>query len=82
MFPAAVRERQLVQRFYFDLTDGVEHLSDGEGVEAVSLDETLEAAHAIIAEMRAKQELPDQGEGWQLHIRDEQGAVVMRLPVA
>lgn len=70
------------QRFFFDLTDGIDNLSDDEGVEAASLDETLEAAHAIIAEMRTKQELPAQGEGWELHIRDERGAIVMKLPVA
>lgn len=63
-------------RFYFDLTDKRTTLSDKEGVEAISLSEALEALQEIVEEMCENDDLPDQGEGWRLLIRDQDGRVL------
>ncbi|ACA21128.1 hypothetical protein M446_6888 [Methylobacterium sp. 4-46] len=70
-----------MRRFYFDLADGVTTIRDKEGVEAADLNEALEAAEAVIQEMRAKGELAHFGDGWTLSIRLEAGTVLAILPV-
>ncbi|ACA21235.1 hypothetical protein M446_7009 (plasmid) [Methylobacterium sp. 4-46] len=70
-----------MQRFYFDLADGVTTIRDDVGVEAVNLDEALEEAEAVIREMRANGELAHLGDGWTLSIRAEAETVLAILLV-
>ncbi len=43
----------MLTRFYFDLQNGSSSLRDHEGVEARDLDEAINEARSVIAEMRA-----------------------------
>ncbi|WP_018261435.1 DUF6894 family protein [Methylobacterium sp. WSM2598] len=70
-----------MQRFYFDLADGVTTIRDEEGVEAANPDEALEAAEAVIQETRANGELAQLGDGWTLCIRADTETVLAILPV-
>lgn len=69
------------QKFYFDLTNGEDLIRDDEGVDASGPDEAIEEARAVLSEMRKGDGATMPGDGWQLIIRDEDGATVKTLPL-
>lgn len=71
----------MTSRFYFDLNNGQEYISDNEGVDASDLDEAIKQVEVIIAELRASGELARVDSGWKLCIRDEAGLIRKRIPV-
>ena len=68
------------RRFFFDLTGGQGTLYDEKGVEAADLDEAIEAARAVLEEMRDNEEAP--AEHWTLIIRGEDGATLKTISLA
>jgi hypothetical protein len=71
----------LLPRFFFDMSNGVETISDGEGVEAADLDEALTEARCVIDEMADEVAEADPDQPWTLIVRDEAGSIVGRLPI-
>lgn len=71
----------MTQRFYFDLSDGQQVIKDDGGVEASGVEEVMAEARVLLAEMRTGGELPNEGEGWELLVRDERGEIVASVPV-
>lgn len=71
----------MTQRFYFDLTDGESVLRDDTGVLAPDLDEAIEAARAVLEEMRDSGDLSDGEDDWLLVIKDEARRALTTLPV-
>ncbi len=70
----------VAQRFYVDLSDSENLIRDEEGVDADSLEEILEQAKIVIAEMLLSGKFDYSDGGWQLVIRSENGAVVATIP--
>jgi hypothetical protein len=68
-------------RFYFDLENGHETIRDEHGVDAETLDEALDEARCVIAEMVDELGATDFGSPWTLVIRDATGTLVGRLPI-
>ena len=71
----------MCQRYFYDLTNGDDHMRDTEGVVASGPDEAIEEARAAMADMRSNEESPVPAEGWQLVIRDESGMTLRSLPL-
>ena len=71
----------MAERFFFDLTDGLNKIPDEVGVLAADLDEAVEQAQAVLAEMRVNDELADIVGAWMLTIRDAGGDTLVTLPV-
>ena len=69
------------QRFHFDLTNGEETIRDAEGVESSGPDEAIEEAQAVLDEMCSGEGAEMRGAGWQLVIRDKDGATLKTLPL-
>ncbi len=69
------------QRFYFDLTNGLELIQDSEGVDARGPDEAIEEAQAALEDMLGNDRTAALGDGWQLVIRDESGMTLRALPL-
>ena len=69
----------MIQRYFYDLTNGDDHVRDTEGVVASGPDEAIEEARAAVADMRSNEEAPVPAEGWQLLIRDASGATVKAI---
>lgn len=69
------------RRFHFDLTNGEETIRDAEGVDASGPDEAIEEAQAVLDEMCSGEGTAMRGGGWQLIIRDEDGATLKTLPL-
>ena len=69
------------QKFYFDLTNGDDLIRDDEGVDASGPEEAIEEARAVLGEMHRGDGAKMPGDGWQLIIRDEDGAIVETLPL-
>jgi hypothetical protein len=68
-------------RYFFDVSNGVETISDREVVEAADLDEALAEARNVIADMADKVAEADPDQPWTLIVRDEAGTIVGRLPI-
>ena len=67
------------QRFYFDLKNEEVLIRDDEGVDASSLDEAIEEAHAGFRDIRGSEDALTPGDGWQLIIRDESGMTLSTI---
>ena len=70
----------MVQRFYFDLTNGEDLIRDDEGVDASGLVEAVKEAQSALDELRGGYQPDMPGAGWHLIIRDEAGATLKTLP--
>src|SRR5689334_7278128 len=68
-------------RFFFDLECGDEVIQDDDGVEATDLDQALAEARSAITEMADEVTEDGSGQPWVLIVRDDTGALVMRLPI-
>lgn len=68
-------------RFFFDVINGEEVISDEVGVEVSSLNEALAEARSVIAEMAHEVTGDDPGPSWTLIVRDDAGSVLGRLPI-
>ena len=66
-------------RYFFDLEDGDDVIRDDVGVEADSPEQAVESAEGVIAEMRARGDLPSGA--WEMVIRSADGALVRKLPL-
>ena len=71
----------MLKCFYFDLVKRETILSDEAGIEAADLSEALEEAEVALEEWRDSGEAAAFGDGWQMLIRDEAGAMLTKLPV-
>ena len=69
----------MLVRFYFDLMDDVELIRDDEGVDADTLEQAWTVARAVVAEMRADDEIVPHDRDWQILIRDENGVIRERI---
>lgn len=69
------------ETFYFDLVSDASVIRDEVGVGADSLDQALAEARAVIAEMSANDELPDDEVGWELAVRDSAGVERCRIRI-
>ena len=69
------------RRFYFDLTNGQDLIRDDEGVVATNLGEAVKEAQAALDDMRGRHPGDFPGTGWELIIRDEDGATLKTLPL-
>ena len=67
--------------FHFDLTNGEETIRDTDGVDAIGPDQAIKEARAALDDMRGNAEALGSGDGWQLIIRDEDGATLKTLPL-
>jgi hypothetical protein len=68
-------------RFFFDVSNGCQTISDEEGVEAADLNEALTEARSVISELADEVAEADLGQHWTLIVRDEAGATVGRLSI-
>ncbi|MHB2207024.1 DUF6894 family protein [Methylobacterium sp. CM6257] len=75
------QEAALFPRFFFDVSNGEDGISDEEGVEAADLGEALTEAQNVIAEMADDVIKAGPGRSWTLIVRDEAGSIVGRLPI-
>ncbi|WP_457105887.1 DUF6894 family protein [Methylobacterium sp. P5_C11] len=66
----------MAERYHFRLRGPREVIEDTEGVLATSIEVAVAEATQLIAEMRARSELPDPGERWSLEIHDDAGVVL------
>lgn len=71
----------MVQRFFFDLTDGLTTIRDVDGVLVETLTDAIRQAKEVLQEMRYNAELSIGDEAWAVIIRDAVGAQVMVLSV-
>jgi alanyl-tRNA synthetase len=71
----------LSERFYFDLEDGQETISDEVGVEADSFEEAMDEARSVISEMADQLAADNPGETWLLVVRDADGSLLGRVPI-
>ena len=69
------------QRFHFDLVNGSKIIRDEVGVDAVSPEQAVEEAQAVISDMRERGDLVDDEGSWTMVVRDATGAVVRNLPI-
>ena len=77
-----VMEAILVERFFFDLTDGPNTISDVDDVLAADLSDAIAQAEVLIMELRIIDEQIDAYEAWMLIVRDAAGDKLTTLPVA
>ena len=68
-------------RFFFDVSNGEEIISDEAGIEGASLDEVLVEARVVIAEMADDVIEADPDQQWTMIVRDEAGSALGRLPI-
>ena len=68
-------------RFHFDLVNGSKIIRDEVGVDAVSPEQAVEEAQAVIADMRERGDLADDEGSWTMVVRDAAGTVVRNLPI-
>jgi hypothetical protein len=68
-------------RFFFDVSDGENTLTDQAGIDAFDLDEVLVEAKSVITEMADEVTEANPDQSWALIVRDEAGSVVGRLPI-
>ncbi|MGH1589909.1 DUF6894 family protein [Methylobacterium phyllosphaerae] len=66
----------MAERYYFRLRGPSEVLEDEKGVLASSIEVAVAEATQIIADMRARNELPDPCQHWSLEIHDDAGIVL------
>lgn len=71
----------MAPRFFFDILNGEETISDREGAEASDVDEALTEARGVIAEMADELAGADPDWRWTLIVRDGTGSVLGRLPI-
>ena len=71
----------MAARFFFDILNGKETISDREGIEASDVDEALTEARGVIAEMADEVAGADLDRRWTLIVRDGTGSVLGRLPI-
>ena len=69
------------ERFYFDVENGHETIRDAVGVEAESLDEALDEARSVIADMAGQVREAEPDSPWTLVVRNAAGFVVGRVPI-
>jgi hypothetical protein len=69
----------MAKRYHFRLIGPDENIEDEEGVLAASIDQAEAEAVQLVAEMHARDELPDPSERWRLEIHDEDGVVLRSL---
>jgi hypothetical protein len=68
--------------FFFDLVCGDEVIRDDEGVEARDLDQALDEARSVIAEMADEVNKANLGKPWELIVRNDTGVIVGRLSIS
>jgi hypothetical protein len=71
----------VAQCFYFDLTDGLTTIRDGEGVEADDLADALKQAEVALEETSASGELTGLEEGWSFVIRTGADTILVTIPI-
>ena len=67
--------------FFFDVSNGLETLSDEVGIEAANLENVLAEARSVIVEMADEVTGADLDQSWTLIVRDEAGSLVGPLPI-
>lgn len=68
-------------RFFFDVSNGRETISDEVGIEAENLDEVLAEARSVIIEMADEIPQAPSDRPWSMIVRNEAGSTVGRLPI-
>ncbi|MDP4006257.1 hypothetical protein [Methylobacterium sp. NEAU K] len=71
----------MATRFYFELANAETMIRDPEGVEAANLEEALQEARSVIAEMADEIAEDHREKPWTLLVRDSAGWLVGRLPI-
>ncbi|MCJ2033744.1 DUF6894 family protein [Methylobacterium sp. J-068] len=71
----------MLDRFFFDLTNGAETLRDEIGAEATDIDEARREAQVVLGEIGRTGELDDSSGRWTLLIRNRDGVVLERVEI-